>query len=270
MNARKSSAPESAKPDCSRLVYASEEFFTVLGVHILNITKQRGIDLLEEAVKRRDRPPHSVFFVNAHTLNLASADPRYREVLNCGDFVFGDGTGIRWGARLQGAKMRENLVGTDFTPALFKETANREYSYFMLGGDEPTVALAARYAQENFPGWRQVGYHHGFLKSPEVNTAAIEMINASKADVLLVGMGNPLQERWIQAQLGRLDVSVCLGIGGLFDYWAGNVSRAPAWIRKLGHEWIWRLFQQPREKARRYLLGNPLYLARILAERFRG
>jgi len=70
-------------------------------------------------------------------------------------------------------------------------------------------------------------------------------------------MGNPLQERWIQAQLGRLDTSVCLGIGGLFDFWAGNVSRAPAWLRNVGHEWIWRLLQQPGDKARRYLVGNP-------------
>jgi N-acetylglucosaminyldiphosphoundecaprenol N-acetyl-beta-D-mannosaminyltransferase len=207
--------------------------------------------------------------VLAHTLNLAAADPRYREVLNTGDFVFGDGTGVRWAARLNGARMCENLQGTDFTPSLLKTTADRGYSYFMLGGDEPTIAQAARYAQDNFPGWRLAGYHHGFLKSPELNTAVIDTINAARPDMLLVGMGNPLQERWIQAQLGRLDTSVCLGVGGLFDFWAGNVSRAPVWLRKVGHEWIWRLFQQPGGKARRYLVGNPLFLARIIADRFR-
>ncbi|MCE5267937.1 MAG: WecB/TagA/CpsF family glycosyltransferase, partial [Planctomycetaceae bacterium] len=61
-----------------------------------------------------------------------------------------------------------------------------------------------------------------------------------------------------------------LGIGGLFDYWAGNVSRAPRWLRRIGHEWVWRLFQQPRLKARRYLIGNPLFLTRVLRERFFG
>jgi N-acetylglucosaminyldiphosphoundecaprenol N-acetyl-beta-D-mannosaminyltransferase len=269
MNSRKTTAPDVSKPDCSRLAFASEAYFTVLGVHILNVRKDRGVELLEDVIRRRDGRAQSVFFVNAHTLNLAAADPRDREVLNTGDFVFGDGTGVRWAARLNGARMCDNLVGTDFTPALLKTTAERGYSYFMLGGDQSTIERAAQYARENFPGWRLAGYHHGFLKSAELNASAIEIINAARPDVLLVGMGNPLQERWIQAQLDRLDTSLCLGIGGLFDYWAGNVSRAPGWLRRFGHEWIWRLFQQPRDKARRYLIGNPLFLARILFERFR-
>jgi N-acetylglucosaminyldiphosphoundecaprenol N-acetyl-beta-D-mannosaminyltransferase len=64
-------------------------------------------------------------------------------------------------------------------------------------------------------------------------------------------------------------VPLCLGIGGLFDYWAGSVSRAPGWLRRWGHEWLWRLYQQPRQKARRYLIGNPLFLARVVRERLR-
>ncbi|MCC6126222.1 MAG: WecB/TagA/CpsF family glycosyltransferase [Pirellulales bacterium] len=261
---------ESVKSGCGRSAFESEAYFTVLGVRILNIRKQRGIELLEEVLRRREGRAKSVFFVNAHTLNLAAADPQYRELLNGGDFVFGDGTGVRWAARLNGARMCDNLQGTDFTPSLLKATAERGYSYFMLGGDEPTIAQAARYAQENFPGWRLAGFHHGYLKNPELNAAVIDVINAARPDLLLVGMGNPLQERWIHDHLGRLDTSLCLGIGGLFDFWAGNVSRAPAWLRKAGHEWLWRLFQQPREKARRYLVGNPLFLARIMAERLRG
>jgi N-acetylglucosaminyldiphosphoundecaprenol N-acetyl-beta-D-mannosaminyltransferase len=269
MNARKASASHTGKPDCSRLAFETDAYFSVLGVHILNVCKQRGIEMLAEVLRRRDGRAQSVFFVNAHTLNLAAADPRYREVLNTGDFVFGDGTGVRWAARLNGSCMADNLQGTDFTPSFLKATANQEFSYFMLGGNESTIAQAARYAEENFPGWRLAGYHHGYLQSPELNTTVIDAINAARPDLLLVGMGNPLQERWIQAQLGRLDASLCLGIGGLFDFWAGNVSRAPVWLQKAGHEWIWRLFQQPSDKARRYLLGNPLFLARIIADRFR-
>ena len=77
--------------------------------------------------------------------------------------------------------------------------------------------------------------------------------------MLLVGMGNPLQKRWIHEHLPRLNVSLCLGVGGLFDYWADNVRRAPQWLRRLGHEWVWRLYQEPALKARRYLIGNPLF-----------
>jgi N-acetylglucosaminyldiphosphoundecaprenol N-acetyl-beta-D-mannosaminyltransferase len=241
--------------------------FTVLGVRIHNITRQRAVTLFDEIIRRPDRRAASVFIVNAHTLNLAAADPSYRQALNAGDFVLADGTGVRWAARFQGVRVRENMVGTDLTPQLFYETAGRGYSYFMLGGDAPTVAMAADYARGAFPGWTQAGYHHGYLTDGAMISSVIEQINAARPDVLLVGMGNPLQERWIHEHLPQLNVPLCMGVGGLFDYWAGNVRRAPPWVRRVGHEWLWRLYQQPALKARRYLIGNPLFLVRVLRER---
>jgi N-acetylglucosaminyldiphosphoundecaprenol N-acetyl-beta-D-mannosaminyltransferase len=246
---------------------AADQRFSVLGVRILNVTKRRAIDLVENAIRDHAHPARSVFFVNAHTLNLAAADAQYRAILNRSDFVFADGTGVRWAARLQSVILRDNLVGTDFTPLLLESTAGRGYSYFMLGGDQGTIESAARYAERSFPGWTLCGFHHGFLQGdPEMASAVVEKINAARPDVLLVGMGNPLQEQWIERYQDRLRVPVCMGIGGLFDYWAGNVSRAPGWLRKLGHEWIWRLYQQPRDKLYRYMVGNPLFLMRIVNE----
>jgi N-acetylglucosaminyldiphosphoundecaprenol N-acetyl-beta-D-mannosaminyltransferase len=245
---------------------ALDQQFSILGVNIYNVTTQRAVEILEKIIRDCDNTARSVFFVNAHTLNLAATDPQYRAVLNSGDFVFGDGTGVRWGAKLQGIRVADNLIGTDFTPVLLQSTADRGYSYFMLGGNERTIAAAAQYAQNMFPGWTLGGYHHGYLDTPEMTSAVIEKINAAKPDVLLVGMGNPLQERWIYQYKDRIRVPVCMGIGGLFDYWAGNVSRAPQWLRSLGHEWIWRLYQQPRDKMYRYLVGNPLFLARIIRD----
>ncbi len=248
---------------------AEHERFRVLGVEIDNVTRRQAIDLIEEAICRRDDSPASVFFVNAHTLNLAAADPSYRDVLNASDFVFADGTGVRWAARYQGVCVRENLLGTDFTPQFLLETSGRGYTYFMLGADGSTIARAADYARHCFPGWQLRGFHHGYLRDEKTATDTIDQINAARPDVLLVGMGNPLQEQWIEAHRARLSVPVCMGIGGLFDYWAGNVSRAPQWLRRAGHEWLWRLYQQPVLKARRYLLGNPLFLARVFRERSR-
>ena len=100
------------------------------------------------------------------------------------------------------------------------------------------------------------------------STALIERINAARPDVLLVAMGNPLQERWIDDHRDLLRVPVAMGVGGLFNFWSGNVRRAPRWLRRAGHEWLAVMFRQPH-KARRYLLGNPLFLARILRARFR-
>jgi N-acetylglucosaminyldiphosphoundecaprenol N-acetyl-beta-D-mannosaminyltransferase len=256
-------------PETGPLIDAELPRFSVLGVHIHNATRQQAIALIERAIVRRDGRPKSVFFVNAHTLNLAAADPSYRDTLNSGDCVFADGTGVRWAARLQGVRVRENLPGTDVVPAMFRDAPDRGYSYYLLGADAMTIAVAADYARCMFPGWRQAGSRHGYLSDDALTSAAIGQINATRPDVLLVGMGNPLQEQWIQRHLSRLNVSVCLGVGGLFDFWAGNVSRAPRWLRRMGHEWLWRLLQQPRQKARRYLLGNPLFLARVLRNRQR-
>lgn len=244
--------------------------FSVLGVKIRNVTRRHAIAMIEELIDHHKGRTSSIFFVNAHTLNLASVDSSYRATLNAGDVVLADGTGVRWAARLQGVRILDNLPGTDLVPALFRATADRGHSYFVLGADAATIEAAAEYARKTFPGWNLLGCHHGYLGDEAVSAAAIEKINAAKPDLLLVGMGNPIQEQWIHRHAPELRALVCIGVGGLFDFWAGNVSRSPRWLRQVGHEWLWRLFQQPVKKARRYLIGNPLFLLRVLVERCRA
>jgi N-acetylglucosaminyldiphosphoundecaprenol N-acetyl-beta-D-mannosaminyltransferase len=258
--------PPTREPDCP--IDRELPRFSVLGVRIHNATREQAIGLIQQAIGGYDARPKSVFFVNAHTLNLAATDTSYRETLNSSDYVFADGTGVRWAARLQGVRVRENLPGTDLVPAMFRAAADCGWSYYLLGADVMTIAAAADHARRTFPGWRQAGFRHGYLADEAITSAAIDEINATRPDVLLVGMGNPLQEQWIQKNLARLRVPICMGVGGLFDFWAGNVSRAPLWLRRAGHEWLWRLLQQPRQKACRYLLGNPLFLARVLRGQF--
>ena len=244
--------------------------FSVLGVQIRNVTQREAIAMLEKVIEQRDSWTAGVFFVNAHTLNAAAADPSYRAILNASNLVFADGTGVRWAARLQGVRVVDNMAGTDFVPAWFKATFDRGHSCFLLGGDPLTIELAADFARRTFPGWRISGYHDGYLTDNVSDGAVVDMINAAKPDVLLVGMGNPLQEKWIHRHLSELRVPICMGVGGRFDYWAGNVSRSPSWLRRLGHEWLWRLFQEPRRMAGRYLIGNPAFLGRVLLERWRS
>ena len=247
---------------------AEDRVLTVLGVDITDVTRHRAVELVEEMICQYDGRTRSIFFVNAHTLNLAAVDQEYQAVLNRADHVFGDGTGVRWASRLGGTCVRDNLVGTDLVPTLFDETAGRGYRYFLLGADAATIGRAARRAEERFPGWSQAGYHHGYLSDPKLTADVIRRINAARPDVLLVGMGNPLQERWIHQHRDELNVPVCLGVGGLFGYWGGDLQRAPSWMRRWGCEWLGILLQQPG-KARRYLLGNPLFLARILQDQLR-
>lgn len=242
---------------------------SVLGVGILDWTMAQALERLGAELRRKDGPARAVYFVNAATLNLASEIPGYREVLNAGDYVFGDGTGVRIGARVvHGARLQDNVNGTDLTPALFAAHAGQGLRYFLLGATAEAISRAAVKAQELFPGWEQAGHHHGYLTTPELNDAAIAQINASGAQLLLVGMGNPLQENWIHRHRDRLNVRLAMGTGGLFTYWSGDLTRAPAWVRGIGYEWAHILVWQPH-KARRYLLGNPLFLARVLRDKLR-
>ena len=246
----------------------------ILDVEITDISREQAVGLLDKTIAEYDGRAKCVFFVNAHTLNMAETDAGYRNVLNSADHVLGDGTGVRWAALINGTPVKDNVNGTDLIPEFFRATAgqsrraSQRRRYYLLGGAVPTVRKAAEHAQESFPTAELAGFHHGYVKNDEASATVIEQINASRPDVLLVGMGNPLQEEWIHAHRHELKVPLVVGVGGLFDFWAGNFSRAPLWLRKLGHEWVWRLCQQPLEKGRRYLLGNPLFLCRVLCRKF--
>jgi len=234
---------------------------SILGTKICNASKKEAIDLIEQLIQQGTGTTHPIYIVNAHTLNLAAEDPRYHETLNSAYRVFGDGTGVRWAARQRGVLMRDNLVGTDLIPKLFKSTSGRGYRYFLLGGDPQSIARAADACSKRYPGWDLAGFHHGYLNKDNTNEA-IKVVNEAKPDVLLVGMGNPRQEQWICAHQHELKAPVAIGVGGLFDHWAGNLTRAPLWVRKKGFEWLQLLLQQPH-KWKRYLVGNPKFLVRV-------
>jgi len=227
----------------------------VFGVWITDVPRARALELLAAALQSPFARPRTVFFANAHTLNLAAASEEYRRVLNQADWVFGDGTGLRWAARLRGVRVYDNLCGTDLIPQLFAACAKGGLRYFLLGGDEQTVARAAAGCPANRAGWTLAGYHHGYLASPRLCAQAVEAINRARPDLLLVGMGNPLQEIWIHAHRHQLEVPLVAAVGGLFNYWAGTLRRASPVLRRLGAEWLGILWQQPH-KARRYLLDR--------------
>jgi N-acetylglucosaminyldiphosphoundecaprenol N-acetyl-beta-D-mannosaminyltransferase len=188
----------------------------------------------------------------------------YHEILNSAHTVLGDGTGVRWAARLRGTRMKDNLVGTDLVPELFRLTAGRGFRYFLLGADRPTVRRAAEFCSRSFPGWELAGYHNGYFGREDA-ADVINFINSTRPHLLLVAMGNPRQESWIHSHRRQLQVPICVGVGGLFDHWAGNLTRAPLWVRQRGLEWLQILLQQPH-KWRRYLIGNPKFLYRVLRQ----
>jgi len=220
---------------------------------------------MEEAFGRGEA--RKIFIVNAHTLNLAWRNQDFREVLNDADLLLNDGTGAQIASRLAGSPFPDNLVGTDLVPQLCERAARRGVGVFLIGGQQGVADRAARKLCRTINGLHISGTHHGYFRQGEENRLC-EAINQTAAGIVLVALGNPLQENWIDRNAFRLDCDLCIGVGGLFDHLSGRLRRAPLWIRRLGMEWAFILVCQPH-KWHRYLLGNPLFLIRALRDRLR-
>lgn len=172
--------------------------------------------------------------------------------------IVNDGVGMDIVARmLHGRSFKANLNGTDFTPYLFNESV-RPLRVFLLGGRLDVVMKAAMHVEREL-GQIVVGYCDGYqgMQAPGL----IERINASGAEVLLVAMGNPLQEAWILENRAALDVPIASGVGALFDFWAGDKPRAPRLVQKLRMEWFYRLCLEPKRLLRRYTLDVLVFFA---------
>lgn len=205
----------------------------------------------------------TIQFINAHCVNLALRDESYRRALDHADMLLPDGSGIAIAARLAGEGLGENLNGTDLFPEICRHSARRGQAIYLLGGKPGIAAGAAGAMQQAFPQLRIAGTRHGFWTAAEED-ALIEEINGSGAAIVMVGLGVPLQEKWIARVRHRLTARVVMGVGGLFDYYSGAIPRAPLPIRKVGCEWAWRLLQEPRRLFARYVIGNPQFMVSAL------
>lgn len=227
----------------------------VIGLPLVDATSQATI----EAILAPGRK--TVAFLNAHCANVMARDTSYADALRQADMILPDGIGVDLAARMTGQRLTANLNGTDFVPALLRTARQRGLSVFLFGGTPGTAERAADRLCRDLPGLRVVGTRDGFSGAAD-ETAAIDAINASGADILIVAMGVPRQDVWLARNAERLAPRIRLGVGALLDFLAGNVRRAPVAIRQARCEWVWRLAIEPRRMAGRYLIGNATFLAR--------
>ena len=243
-----------------------QEVRAILDVPILVRTSPEAIWLLDDRFERGK--PTLVAFANAHTLNRTVADPAAHSILDRA-IVFNDGIGVDIASRLLfGRAFPENLNGTDFVPHYLRQTKNR-YRIFMVGAKPGVVDRAAAQLAVAAPGHEIVGYSHGYVPAEETG-ALIERIRRSSADILLVAMGNPSQEAWLNAHLADSGCRLGFGVGALFDFLAGDVPRAPEWVRSVRLEWTYRLMREPGRLWRRYLVDMPIFLTRIVRQWLNG
>jgi len=211
--------------------------------------------------------PAAVFTPNPEMVMLARKDEDFRRILNGGRLVVPDGVGIVYASRLTKNRIVKRVPGIELCMNVFGTDEGKKYKWYFLGGKPGIVEMAKNVMMERFDGLEIVGVRDGYFDA-DGEEDVIADIKASGADVLLVGLGFPRQERWIAANMERLGVKVAMGVGGSFDVMSGTLKRAPKLFRKVGLEWLWRLLRQPSRIWRQRVLVK--FAIVVLFRKIRG
>jgi len=228
----------------------------ILGVAVDNLVEAEAIERIVGFVTE-DRP-HHVVTVNPEFVMEARRNGAFRRVLAAADMATPDGFGLLVAARLRGNAFRGRVTGVALAELIAAQAAERGWSLFLLGAAPGVAERAAEALQHKYSGLRIVGCYAG-SPSRDEEPAIRARIIAAQPTVLLVAYGHPAQELWIARNQPLLRVPVTIGVGGVFDYLAGETPRAPAWMRRIGLEWLYRLIRQP-QRWRRILVAVPLFL----------
>jgi N-acetylglucosaminyldiphosphoundecaprenol N-acetyl-beta-D-mannosaminyltransferase len=238
----------------------------VLGVRIHGISRSDLLPVVWELLDREQ--PSTIAYANVHVLNTAHNDDWLRTFLNGADLCFCDGNGVRLGASILGQYLPERMTGADWIWDLAREAEGRLRIYWIGGHPGATkraaAALVARY------GKLTIETDHGFhTRTGLEDEECIARINGYDPDIVLVGMGTPIQERWVEQRRHRIRAKVVWCLGATADFVAGDLRRGPSWLNQHA-EWLSRLVIEPRRLWRRYLLGNTAFVARVLWARVRA
>lgn len=206
------------------------------------------------------RESRYVTICNVHVVVSASRDAGYRDIINGSDMATPDGAPVAWMLRRQGFSRQSRICGPDLMWRLCERAAAESMPVYCYGSSEATLALLEQRLRTAFPALRMTMESPPFrMLTAEEDAAAVNRINASGAGIVFVGLGCPKQERWMAEHRGRIG-GVMIGVGAAFDFHAGTVRRAPAWMRDNGLEWLHRLLSEPGRLWKRYLVTNTLFI----------
>lgn len=203
-----------------------------------------------------------VCVTSVHGIMTSRSDPFFRRILNEADLVTPDGMPVVWAMRSFGSRRQSRVYGPTLMLALCEQAAYLGHRVFLYGAVPETLDLLTRNLQDRFPGLNIAGAYAPPFRplTAEEDAAVIRMIRESGAEIVFVGISTPKQERWMSAHKSVLPGLVMFGVGAAFDFHAGRLSQAPAWMQRHGLEWFYRLLMEPRRLWKRYLLETPLFL----------
>ena len=248
------------------------ESIALLGIPVDNLTMNEALNTIFHMTESYavDKIPKYVATVNVdfivNTLSWRAGRSRHPELLDIlrhADLVTPDGMPVIWASRLMDSPLRERVSGSDMVPEIAQRASKTGKSLFLFGGESGTAEKAAKKLLSKYPGLRIVGTHspevatvgEEILDSSEKDREIVKKINDSKADILMIALGNPKQEIWFARNRNALKIPVSIGIGGTFGFITGEVARAPVWMQRNGLEWVYRIIQDPGRLWKRYFTG---------------
>ncbi len=210
-----------------------------------------------------------ILHTNIHCYTIIRKNPWLQDFLNSSDITFCDGAGVIWGAKILGHQIPERITYADWMWKVAEFSEKNEFTFFFLGARPGVAEKAAEALKVLFPRLRITSYHGYFDKEKKSyeNQKVIEKINAVKPNILVVGFGMPIQEKWLLENWSELDANIALTGGAVFDYISGELKRGPRWMTDNSMEWLARFFIEPRRLFWRYFWGNPWFFYQILKER---
>ena len=235
----------------------------ILGVGFDNVTRMEAVEYAYAI-----QSEHKAYYVatpNPEIVMRAREDEGMLSAVKDAELVIPDGIGVIYGAKIMGTPMKERVPGIDFTTALMEKMNEDGRSVFLFGSKPGVADKAAENLAAKYPGIKFVGTNDGYFTDDE---PIITKINEAKPDLMLVCLGAPKQEKWMQKNASRLDVGLMIGAGGSLDVFAGIVERAPEKWQKMGLEWFYRLLKEPKRIIR--MMNLPKFLIVVIINKIRG
>ena len=206
--------------------------------------------------------------INAHSYNLAKKDGYFADALCSSDVLLPDGISIVLAKKILFGENFKKIAGADLFFYEMKRLNQLRGKCFFLGSSEKTLRLIAKKISGEYQNVKIASYSPPFVKefSEQQNREMIQNVNSFKPDVLFIGMTAPKQEKWAYTHFEQLDAGHVCSIGAVFDFYAGNIKRAPGWMIKIGLEWFYRFITEPKRLWKRYMLGNLKFIWYMIIE----
>ncbi len=242
------------------------EKINILGIQIDRVNMKEALNKVQGFIEKKEK--HKLVVTpNSEIIVMALEETELAEVINSADLSVPDGAGVVLASRLLKKNLPERVAGFDLMNEIIKLSAEKEYNLYLLGGEPGTVEIVEDNLKRKYPTLKISGSHHGYLNRESLQKI-IKEVNYLKPDILLIGMGVPLQEKFLGKNLLNLEVRVAMTIGGSFDVIAGKTRRAPSWMQKLNLEWLFRLLQEPRRIGR--MMALPRFALLVFREYLRN